>query len=103
MINPALTQESLNMFYDEEYRVLYDGGMQSHKKMFDERYQRGSLIYEFIQEEYGFSKIQNVLEIGTGDGGILKAIQDREKTVHCVGIDLGNEYIAYGKSQGLEL
>jgi len=43
----------------------------------------------------------NILEIGCGAGGILKYF--KEKGFYVEGIDLGQEYIEYGKSKGLNL
>lgn len=102
MSNPTLDQESLNSFYDREYRPLYVGENMATEEFFAEQYSHGKKIYEFLKENIDVTKIKTVLEIGTGAGGILKAIEDNQDVEAC-GIDLGGEYIEFGKMHGLNL
>lgn len=101
MTNPCLTQDSLNEFYDNEYRPLYVEDS-SDDEFFNNEYKKGQVIYEYLKSQLDFDKISNVLEIGTGMGGILKAVEDNEN-VSVLGIDLGSDYIEKGKKRGVNL
>lgn len=101
MTNPYLTQDSLNEFYDNEYRPLYVEDS-SDDEFFNNEYKKGQAIYEYLKSQLDFDKITSVLEIGTGMGGILKAIADNEN-VSILGVDLGSDYIEKGRKRGLNL
>ncbi|MCR3757807.1 class I SAM-dependent methyltransferase [Clostridium felsineum] len=100
MINPRMTQESYNTFYDTEYRKLYVGKESPTEEFFNEQFKRGLSIYEYLKNN-GVKDIEKVLEIGTGAGGILKAFKDNGCQV--LGVDLGKEYIEFGKTKGIKL
>ncbi len=104
MTNPRMTQESYNEFYDKEYRRLYVGDEQPQKEFFDKQVRKGQLIFDYLSKNLDISGIKTILEIGTGAGGILYAIQkEMAPDVVIEGIDLGSEYIEYGRNYGLNL
>ncbi len=99
--NPRMNFDSYNEFYDIEYRKLYNGTSDA-SEIFSGQYETGKLIYEYIESVTGESiKKKIIVEIGTGAGGILKFFQDHNNEVF--GIDLGSEFIEYGKKKGLNL
>ena len=100
--NPAYDQDSLNKFYDEDYRDLYVPSDGPNEQFFMDQYRHGIEIGKFINTYIQLDQNKAVLEIGTGAGGILKAISDMYNA-KVVGIDLGGEYIEYGKQHGLNL
>ena len=103
MTNPRMTQEAYNLFYDSEYRKIYLGVESANdvgENFFASRKGRGRKIAEFVGNEVGES-IKSVLEIGCSAGAILEAF--KEKGCKVKGIDLGGEYIEYGKKRGLDL
>lgn len=101
-LNPRMNQESYNTFYDNEYRPLYSGNDQPSITFFKEQKGRGKKIIQHIEEKAGI-EIKNmfILEIGSGAGGILSAFKEKENRV--LGIDIGNEYIKFGKQKGINL
>jgi 2-polyprenyl-3-methyl-5-hydroxy-6-metoxy-1,4-benzoquinol methylase len=98
--NPRMTQESYNEFYDKEYRTLYGGEEFTKEQFFDSQIRHGKDIIKYIEGSTG-KKVQNkfVIEVGTGAGGILKAFQEKSNKVF--GLDLGSEYIEFGKKKGI--
>lgn len=98
--NPRMTQESYNAFYDTEYRKLYVGKERPTEEFFNEQFKRGLIINDYLKVN-GVKNIKKVLEIGTGAGGILKAFKDDGDEV--LGVDLGKEYIKFGKTKGIKL
>jgi len=97
--NPRMSQESYNEFYNVEYRKLYGGQETPTNEFLVKQYGQGRLIYRYV-EKYLNEKSDGcqlyVVEIGCGAGGILKYFYDKGCRVK--GLDLGEEYIAYGKS-----
>lgn len=100
MTNPRMTEKSYNEFYDKEYRPLYVGKEIPNNNFFCEQYHHGIQIMNYLSNS-NVKEYKSVLEIGCGAGGILKAF--KETGVNVLGIDLGSEYINYGKDNGLNL
>lgn len=99
-----MDEDSYRAFYDKEYRQLYVGERHPSETFFRRQYKKGSRIYKYLQD-YGFfsdRKDMFVFEVGCGAGGILQYF--KEKGCKVQGVDLGAEYIEYGKNKyGLDL
>jgi 2-polyprenyl-3-methyl-5-hydroxy-6-metoxy-1,4-benzoquinol methylase len=98
--NPRMNQASYNEFYNTEYRKLYVGQESPTGDFFKLQMQKGKLIYDYLEEKGAFHKAKKdmfVLEVGCGAGGILHFFREKGCTVK--GIDLGEEYINYGKEE----
>ncbi|GAB4413796.1 MAG: hypothetical protein OHK0039_21070 [Bacteroidia bacterium] len=105
--NPRMTQQSYNQFYNDEYRKLYTTNEKPTVAWFmQEQRSKGTWILPFI-ESTGLLAGKNysdllVLEVGCGAGGIMHYF--REKGFQTLGIDLGEEYIEFGRANfGLDL
>ena len=103
MTNPSMDQNSLNSFYDQDYRPLYTGNEDASYDVFKEQFQRGMIQAEFVSSIINLEDVKRILEIGCGAGGILKAFSEIFVDAEIEGIDLGERYISYGRLQGLEL
>ena len=93
-------------FYNKEYRSLYTGLEFNAANFFAGQVKRGERLYNYLTAHSLISKELKsplfVLEIGCGAGGILSYFRSRGHRVK--GIDLGEEYLNYGKQQhGLDL
>jgi len=96
--NPHMTEDSYSNFYQKEYRDLYNP-TNSINNLFEDQYQRGKKIFEYLGlKEF---KNKNVLEIGCGAGGILKAFKEKGLTIK--GFDLDKRYLQFGIKKGLNL
>jgi 2-polyprenyl-3-methyl-5-hydroxy-6-metoxy-1,4-benzoquinol methylase len=96
--NPRMDEKSYNLFYNSEYRKLYLGKKIPDEEYFSGQYGRGRNIYKFLQRNGVLNKREqamNVLEVGCSTGGILKYFRDKGCSVR--GIDLGEEYLEYGR------
>lgn len=96
--NPRMTQSSYNDFYNTAYRKLYGGKQTASKEFFRNQYKQGKSIYKYIlSKNIVFPQKRSlVLEVGCGAGGILQVF--REKGFVVKGIDIGEEYINFGKT-----
>jgi len=94
--NPRMTQDSYNEFYNTEYRKLYGGVEKANDLFFTRQKVKGEKIYNFLKSNalIDFNNLL-VLEVGCGAGGILHFFKSKGNTIK--GIDLGAEYINYGK------
>jgi len=112
--NPRMTQESYNLFYNNEYNKLdrpyyqniYDNKFyQNIDNFFKAQFCRGEVIYNYLTKNNVLCKKDHelfILEVGCGAGGILQYF--RKKGCIVKGIDLGEEYLTYGKKKyGLDL
>ena len=102
--NPQMTGETLEAFYNSEYRKLYSGQVLPNDEIFSKQFIRGRRIIQHIRSLNLFPKWHGlrVLEIGCGAGGVTKAFQ--ESGCRAEGLDLGAQYVEYGKRvHGLNL
>jgi len=96
--NPRMTQSSYNQFYNEEYRKLYGGTEKANEEFFSRQQVKGKRIYNFITSNSLIStKDLFVMEVGCGAGGILYYFRSKGSIIK--GIDLGEEYINYGREK----
>jgi len=96
-INPRMTDSSYAEFYDQEYRPLYTGKSANAANFFQGQKVRGQRLYKYLLERDLLPSVDQpfVLEVGCGAGGILSHFKSRGFMVK--GIDLGREYLEYGK------
>jgi len=95
--NPRMTQDSYNLFYNDEYRKLYGGEKKPIEEYFRSQYHRGRNIHEYLKQHNVIKKTVTeifVLEIGCSSGGIL--LYFKELGCHVRGVDPGEEYINWG-------
>lgn len=95
-VNPRMDQSAYNEFYNEEYRKLFLGSEKPTDFFFQQQYNQGKRIYDFLVEHHIIgSEYKSVLEVGCGAGGILKYFN--EKGFEVQGLDLGEEYVRFGR------
>ena len=101
--SPRMNQNSFNDFYNNEYRPLYTGNEHADESFYEEQINQGNRIISYINESIPdfHQKEKFILEIGCGAGGILTAFKNYGHQV--LGLDIGEEYIEFGKKQGIEL
>jgi len=101
--SPRMTQTAYDEFYNTEYRKLYNGVASAREGFFEKQKKKGKHIFDFLKDHHLLkSDSKYVLEVGCGAGGIIDYFRDHNFIVK--GIDLGDEYINYGKEKhGLDL
>ncbi|WP_172826946.1 methyltransferase domain-containing protein [Flammeovirga sp. SJP92] len=94
--SPRMDQTSYNEFYNAEYRKLYDANNTATETFFLDQQKRGESLYNYLDEHQLIQKKNMfVVEVGCGAGGILKVFKEKGHTIK--GIDLGEDYINWGK------
>ena len=100
--SPYYTEDTLNNFYNTEYRSLYTFVNNDYNTFFEGEVNSGRVILKVLEEHINFlPKNKIVYEIVTGMVGILKPFKDKGAKI--TGVDLGEEYINIGKERGLNL
>ena len=100
--SPRMTDASYGEFYDNEYRPLYVGSERATDDFFAEQRNQGRRIYNFLRGAGEMRDAMKIVEVGCGAGGILDFFRGEGHSV--LGIDLGSEYVAYGRDvHGLDL
>ena len=100
--NPRMSQESFNDFYTNYYRDLYNYeiGERSLKNLFQDNYNNGKKVYEFVKKF--ISPKSRILELGCANGGLLKYFKEMGHEV--TGLDLGEAEVEDGiNNYGLNL
>jgi len=101
MINPRMTKDSYNEFYNQEYRSLYSGVELNAAGFFKAQNLRGKRLHNYLTTRKLISNNPGstpfILEEGCGAGGILNYF--KTKGFKMMGIDLGEEYLNFGKKK----
>ena len=98
--NPVMREVDYVDFYEKYYRAIYVGSRAPDAEFFDWQLQRGQPIVNFLSDFVASARCK-VLEIGCGTGGILESFKRVGADVY--GYDFDEEYLAYGRAQGLDL
>jgi SAM-dependent methyltransferase len=101
-----MTQAAYDEFYNAEYRKLYVGKESASDDFFRREVAAGKKIITYLSGAGGGDILKRdsalVVEVGCGAGGIL--LPFRELGCRVLGLDPGEEYLAFGRSKyGLDL
>jgi len=98
-----MSDESLKKIYSHTlYGQIDRGSPEPRSSNFERSFLKGENIFHQIMAMQLHLKIQNVLDIGCGTGGVLSYFKSRGCSV--TGLDLGYENIQFGRNQhGLNL
>ena len=100
--DPYYTNETLDKYYQNEYRSIYTESKKATEDFFAHEVMIGKQVLLYLGSLFGNNfKNKTVFEIGTGAGGILLPFKEAGADVH--GCDLGDEYIKYGISKGIDI
>jgi SAM-dependent methyltransferase len=99
--NPRMSEQSLDIFYEQDYRPIYVGSPLPPDDFFDGQVQHGKNIYEFVASCVSSIPTFTVFDVGCGAGGCL--LPFIEAGCHGYGCDLGGEYLQRGRASGLTL
>jgi len=98
-IDPYYAEEFLPLLYSGPiYRRIKD---LSPETTFEAEEKTGETIMSLLERKGIYQKVNEVIEIGTGAGGILKPMLESGKLVR--GYDFNEEYLDYGRQKGLNL
>lgn len=98
--NPRMISESNYDFYNQEFCKLYMGKERPTSQFFVKQYKLGKIIHSYLQNNNLINKNLCdlfVCEVGCGAGGILQYF--KEKGCRIFGIDIGEEYLNYGRKK----
>lgn len=97
-----LNSDSLNLVYDTLYRDLDRGDRNGQVSLFKLEEEKGRKIYRFLQEHnFEIRPGSLVVDVGCGAGGTINIF--REMGMNVFGIDIGSEYISFGRKKKLAI
>jgi SAM-dependent methyltransferase len=98
-----LDEPSTRSFYEHDYRSIYGECGQPTESFLKDQSVRGTRLAELFFATAGGVGAEGlrVFEIGCGAGGVLLPFLERGCT--CSGCDFNEEYLAFGRSRGLDL
>lgn len=98
--SPRMTPQELEVFYQQEYRRLYQGSETPGTKDLATQRRRAEILLAFTQ---GFvESLSRHLDIGCSSGVLLEHFR-REYGCQAVGVEPGMMYRAYAQQQGLKV
>ena len=97
--SPRMTEEASKLFYENEYRLIYDGPNESAEQDFKNGLIHGGTLKE-LTDHLGI-ETNVVFDIGCNAGGWLIPFQAKGAKV--CGVDWDTKRAAYGRSQGLKI
>ena len=99
--SPRMTASELDNYYQEEYRITYDGQEGPSEKNLRVQKARAENLVKLLTD-LGVENVERYMDIGSSAGSLMETIQE---TFGCeaVGIEPGDAYRAYARSRGLEV
>lgn len=99
--SPRMTSPELDLFYQSEYRQLYQGSESPSNKDLMVQEARAANEVSFLQDSR-VEKIERCLDIGCSSGLFLEKIRDVYRC-QVIGVEPGATYRSYAHQRGLEV
>jgi SAM-dependent methyltransferase len=98
--SPRMTDAENLVFYEAEYRLLYQGQEGPNPKDLAVQAARAQVVLDFIRKP--IKSPSRILDIGCSSGILLQQFQAHYQS-QVYGVEPGNEYRQYAQSLGLEV
>jgi SAM-dependent methyltransferase len=98
--SPHMSDQELGVFYEQEYRQLYQGNEGPNPKDLATQKGRADALLAFVGDR--LPSIRRHLDLGCSAGLLLNRFQTAFET-EPVGVEPGNAYRAYAQEQGLKV
>ena len=98
--DPIFRESDYTDFYQNHYRELYSGAVETSDDFFDEQLRRGIQIRKLL-DDYVSIDGKTVVEVGTGAGGILRGVIGDD--AFGIGCDYGIDYLKFAQSKALSV
>ena len=96
--SPRMSDEELETFYQQEYRMLYQGSAGPGTKDLAVQQLRAEALFSFIQDQ--ILEVRHHLDIGSSAGLLMQRLY-RGFSCQPVGLEPGEAYRSYARDQGL--
>lgn len=97
--SPRMTPAAAALFYEKEYRELYEGFWRTVEARFEYDLRLGEQRIALMPRL--MSKVETVFDVGCAAGGMLQALKNIGKVT--AGCDMDRRYLEYGRGKGLHL
>lgn len=99
--SPRMTSSELDLFYQGEYRRLYQGCEGPSDRDLDVQKARAENLVNFLHDN-GVEKVERYLDIGCSSGLLLEEVREAFQC-QVLGIEPGTSYRNYAQNRGLEV
>lgn len=99
--SPRMTEEELQVFYQSEYRQIYQGDEGPNQKDIAVQKARAKSIINLLGD-CGIDQVDRFADIGSSAGGLLEEIREVYQC-QVIGIEPGEAYREYARSRGLTI
>lgn len=99
--SPRMTSAELNLFYQDEYRRLYQGNEEPSDRDLAVQKARAVNLVDFLRDN-GVNEVERYLDIGCSSGLLLKEIREAYQC-QVLGVEPGAAYRNYAQDRGLEV
>jgi SAM-dependent methyltransferase len=96
-----MTEEELKVFYQGEYRQIYQGNEGPNQKDVFVQGTRAKVIVDLLQD-WGVEQVKRYADIGSSTGSLLEEIKNKFQC-QVFGIEPGEAYRQYAQSRGLKV
>jgi hypothetical protein len=93
-----MSDEELETFYQQEYRLLYQGSAGPGAKDLAVQLLRAEALFSFIQDQ--ILEVRHHLDIGSSAGLLMQRL-NRGFSCQSVGLEPGEAYRSHARDQGL--
>jgi len=100
-VSPILDDNSLNLFYKNDYRRIYSSPREDLEKHHENQIKHGEEILSFLDDIIHLPKDAIIYDIGCASGGTL--VPFIRKGYFTSGLEINNEYMQYGIIQGIDI
>jgi 2-polyprenyl-3-methyl-5-hydroxy-6-metoxy-1,4-benzoquinol methylase len=100
--SPRMSEETLQSYYEHEYRLAYQGDEGPTSKDLAMQRGRATSLLSFMLKHSPSSELARHLDIGCSAGLLLQRFQDKFKC-QSVGIEPGQAYREYAQKAGLDV
>ncbi len=97
--SPRMTDDELQVFYQSEYRQIYQGDEGPNQRDIAVQKARAKSIVNLLGD-YGLEQVDRFADIGSSAGSLLEEIKDEYKC-QVIGIEPGEAYRHYAQSRNL--
>lgn len=99
--NPIMDDKSLEKFYNDDYRGIYEGKLIPTEEYYNFQEVNGRGIFKFVNQSIKIQKDMKVVDIGCGAGGNL--IPFKESGCDVMGLELNTRYVEFANNKGLKV
>ena len=99
--SPRMDKQELDIFYQEEYRSIYQGSKDPVQKDLNVQTNRANTLLDIL-EESEIEKVERHLDIGCSSGILIERVAGHYQC-QSIGVEPGDAYRTYAENRGIKV